>query len=145
MEPKSKFIGDLEAAVLQKMKNKKIPWLNIIASCPTPDCFAGFPFGKEGTKHLMGGGKDKASDNLIGMEEQSSPVKYLQLQEEHVGADHGLFDVPEYPRVFSHPEAVKKIVDFCTNHFTTVKRDEVAFSIIVNNYDGACSSVDKKR
>ena len=104
--------------IYQKMQEDKLPFLAIVAQCPAPEFFQSSLFGKQGTKHLLGGGANVPSDNLIPTQSQVPPSVWQQLEIKEVKAEHGIFNIPEHPRVFRHPEAIKAIEEFCTKLFT---------------------------
>jgi pimeloyl-ACP methyl ester carboxylesterase len=113
MEPGSSLLRSQED-VYEQMAAQKLPFLNLTASSPAPDCFASFPFGKQGTKDIIGGGRGKESDNLLGTEKECLPIPlWHQAEEREIAADHGVANVPGHPRIFSHRQAVNHVVAFC--------------------------------
>ena len=113
MEPGSSLLRN-QKHVYAQMAAKELPFLNLTASSPAPAYFASSPFGMQGTKDIIGGGKGKASDNLLGTEKEFLPITpWRQVMEIEIAADHGMASIPGYPRIFSHHYAVREIVAFC--------------------------------
>lgn len=128
MTPGSTFVESL-TSTFEMMAKAQLPFLNITASCPAPEEFSHLPFGKEGTKYLIGGGRDSESDNLIATRSQELPVTWDQAKEVQLAADHGVSN-PKDPndnrryiqRVFAHPKVISQIVSFCSEHLAAEQK-----------------------
>lgn len=128
LAPDSELINSHRNAYRQ-MADLNLPFLNIISDCPgIPDDFNYSPFGKKSTKNIVGGGKNKKSDNLLSVLDQQLLQSWINLKEIVVHADHGMFDVRReegniihynnrlYPRVFSSDDVIRSVVEFCNNN-----------------------------
>jgi hypothetical protein len=89
-----------------------IPFLNVIAHCPGPDFFYESAFGYAGIKEIIGGGGGRKSDNVLAVDDQSMPISWDAMNEITVEADHGLYRINGYSKVFSHPYTLESITKF---------------------------------
>lgn len=112
LPPKS--IRNKYLQVYNSLKKANMPFLNILASCPGPDLFYESSFGYEGLKEIIGGGSGKESDNILALDDQTMPISWSTMKELNIKADHGLYRIEGYHKVFNHPYTLKAVNSFCS-------------------------------
>lgn len=109
----SKKLKERRERIYRALKGARMPFLNIVATCPAPPSFRNLTFGSIGTKEIIGGGIGSKSDNVLGLTDQLMPIKWDEMEEIQVEADHGLYHIAGYDKVFLHPRTIDSISKFC--------------------------------
>jgi len=111
MKPTSSTLSRLKG-VYEKMRQAQVPFLTVVASCPTHPGLAATLFGEQGTGYLVGGGKNESYDGAVTAASQYPPIAWEQLQQVTVTASHGNGPQEGCTRVYEKKETIAKIVEF---------------------------------
>jgi len=125
MAPNSRQLRLLRGAYAQ-MSAKGVPLLAITAQCPAAEDMEGLPHGAQGTMLLLSGTQGEPNDGLVATRHQVPPttVQPELYARSQYDANHGVADVANHPRIFSHPEAINRVVTFCQQQLESIGAEE---------------------
>ena len=103
--------------IYDDLKKDQLKVLNITCAASLPINALKLPYSVQAMKMLVAGDLELESDNVLALSDQKFPIKWSNLNEIFIKADHGAFNVPGAPKIFHHGQALDAIKSFIREGF----------------------------